>query len=70
MFRPPLVVDDSILDRPIAAQNIHEFRGSALNQFGDILDAILCAYIIYRYYLDPESTRVVGDLETGYIIVP
>ncbi len=65
---PLLVIGSPVRDK--LSVDIGELRGAALDQFGDILDAILCAYIIYRYYFDCDSAKVVGDLETGYILLP
>lgn len=67
---PPLIVDDRIKNMPITGRSIEELRGRSLDQFGDVLDAILCAHIVYRYHLDPDSTLVIGDLATGYILLP
>lgn len=49
-----------------------EKRGAALKQYEDLLDALLCAYIVAYYALHGlgERCRVVGDLQTGYILTP
>ncbi|HZD60907.1 MAG TPA: DUF429 domain-containing protein [Anaerolineae bacterium] len=67
---PPLIIDDSILDRSIAGQDVELLHGGLLERFGDILDAIIAAYILYRYYRNPNSINVVGDIATGYVLLP
>lgn len=69
-LRPSLSVDENVIKNSVLGQNVEELRGIALDQFGDAIDSVLCAYIIYRYYLDPVSTTVAGDLGSGYIILP
>jgi len=69
-LRPPVSTDKIVIEDSVLGLNVEELRGIALDQFGDAIDATLCAYIIYRYYLDPASTTVAGDLGSGYIILP
>lgn len=69
-LRPPISIDKVVIENSILGLNIEGLRGIALDQFGDAIDATLYAYIIYRYYLDPASTTVAGDLGSGYIILP
>jgi len=66
---PPLIIDDSILPRPVAHLELEALCGPQLDQFGDMLDAIVSAYIVYLYRLKPESIEVVGDLDTGFILL-
>lgn len=36
----------------------------------DKVDAFLCAYAAYFHYKNPNSTRVYGDEEEGFIVIP
>lgn len=36
----------------------------------DQTDAILCALVGYQFACDPNTTELLGDLETGFIIAP
>jgi predicted RNase H-like nuclease len=37
----------------------------------DLLDGILCAYLAYYYwYWGEERSWIIGDVETGYIVLP
>lgn len=73
----PLVVSNETGQRPV--ENLLLRRGisaypanrSLFNRlYGGIRgEVLLCAYIIYRYYLDRTSAEVIGDLNTGYILL-
>jgi len=46
-------------------------RGEALKAYEDSLDALFCAYLAYHcWYWGAERNEMIGDLETGYIVVP
>ena len=45
--------------------------GAALKRYEDGLDALTCAYIVFWYWWHgPAGAEVIGDMETGYIVVP
>lgn len=45
--------------------------GSALKRYEDGLDALTCAYVVYWYWWHGLSgADVIGDMDTGYIVVP
>lgn len=47
------------------------FTGSALKNVEDKLDSLICAYIAaYWWYWGLEKNMVLGDYETGYIVIP
>jgi len=51
--------------------DVNSVRGAALKAYEDGLDAILCAYIAYYYWFwGSGGTRLFGDMDSGYIIVP
>lgn len=62
---PALEVDKSLFPNPAS------LSGNAFKAHEDLLDAILCAYIIYHaWYWGPEGYEIFGDLKNGYILVP
>jgi predicted RNase H-like nuclease len=62
---PPLV-PPSFLDRDVAG-----LAGQALKSYEDLLDALLCAYVAYWcWHHGPAGYEILGDLATGYIVVP
>ena len=59
---PPLKLD-SLSDVPTT--------GKALKELEDKLDSIVCAYVAaYWWYWGEERNGVLGDRESGYIVVP
>lgn len=45
--------------------------GGALKRLEDSLDALTCAYIVYYYWWHgPSGGEVIGDMTSGYIVVP
>ncbi|MCS7291679.1 MAG: DUF429 domain-containing protein [Gloeomargarita sp. SKYBB_i_bin120] len=46
-------------------------NGSSLKVVEDQLDALVCAYVAaYWWYWGPQKNQVLGNEETGYIVVP
>jgi predicted RNase H-like nuclease len=46
-------------------------QGKAMKEVEDLLDSLLCAYVgAYWWYWGEEKNLVLGDRETGYIVVP
>ena len=51
--------------------DVRQFRGKALKQYEDTLDAITCAYVVYYLWTHgPNFARTYGTLADGHIIVP
>lgn len=57
---------------PSWLSDLQERRGRGLKRYEDLLDALLCAYIVayYWHYGDGERCCVVGDSQNGYILTP
>lgn len=60
---------------PASLQQIPEIletqTGKELKAIEDMLDSILCAYVAaYWWYWGTEKNLVLGDLDTGYIVIP
>lgn len=48
-----------------------EGNGRSLKRIEDMLDALTCAYVVYHAWKHgPTRSRVFGDAESGYILVP
>ncbi len=46
-------------------------QGQAMKEVEDLLDSLICAYVgAYWWYWGEEKNLVLGDRETGYIVVP
>jgi predicted RNase H-like nuclease len=53
------------------AEDVHTLRGQRLKDREDALDAWLCAYLaLHAWYWGAERNEVVGDFESGYIVLP
>ncbi len=62
----PALVPPEFLDH-----DVEGLRGARLKQYEDLLDALLCAYLAWWcWYWGPAGYEVLGDLETGYVVVP
>lgn len=55
---------------PPPDEPIHSLRGAELKAREDVLDAHLCAATAAVYLHAPERFEAVGDLDTGYVLVP
>jgi predicted RNase H-like nuclease len=55
-----------------AERDVAAARTSAdLNRWEDAVDAVLCAYVgLHRWWHGDAQSAVLGDLATGYIVVP
>ncbi len=68
--QPPLhLAGQSGWDALVAAARGAETK-SELRQVEDQVDAVVCAYVALFAERCPASTRVYGDVETGYIVTP
>lgn len=66
---PPLVATDSL--RWLLGQPINALRGKELKNYEDSLDALMCAYVAYHYWVwGGARTEVFGDVTSGYIANP
>ena len=53
------------------ARPIEELRGTHLKEYEDLLDALFCALLAFRLWAFGWSrNEMIGDLPTGYIVVP
>jgi predicted RNase H-like nuclease len=69
LFAPPLESTPRLSE--FLATDTNLLRGTDLKAHEDELDAIVCAYIAYHYWFwGPGGTRLFGDLDSGYIILP
>jgi predicted RNase H-like nuclease len=51
--------------------DITDYRGATYKYFDDLLDGILCAYLgYYFWYWGEEGSWILGDSESGYIVLP
>jgi len=58
---PPMFISESVLEKV-------EKHGRKDTE--DMLDAIMCSYIAYYCWYNPERCRVLGNMEEGYILTP
>jgi predicted RNase H-like nuclease len=55
----------------ILSADLAALRGAGLKDYGDTLDAILCAYLAFHLWRwGWERNEMIGDLGTGYIVNP
>jgi predicted RNase H-like nuclease len=53
------------------AQPVEPLRGKGLKEYEDQLDALFCALLAFRLWAYAwTKSEMIGDLETGYILVP
>lgn len=56
---------------PHSSFTIHPLNGTALKAIEDQLDSLICAYVgAYWWYWGRQRNWVLGDANTGYIVVP
>jgi len=63
---PPVKLDT--LDK--TGKDIGRLSGLELDIYGDALDAVMSAYTVLLWAKDPSSCEVVGDLKTGFVLLP
>jgi predicted RNase H-like nuclease len=52
-------------------RDIDALKGQSLKHHEDLLDSYFCVYLaLFLWHWGAEGNEVLGDLETGYIIVP
>lgn len=55
----------------LVAEDLQAVRGLRLKDHEDALDAWFCAYLaLHAWYWGAERSEIVGDFETGYIVLP
>ncbi|MEM8780569.1 MAG: DUF429 domain-containing protein [Cyanobacteria bacterium P01_G01_bin.49] len=70
-YEPHLTLSSSDLKRLKQLSLSSKITGNALKSIEDQLDSLICAYIgAYWWYWGVEKNLVLGNIETGYIIVP
>lgn len=57
-----------VLDK--TGDELGRLGGLELDIFGDALDAVMSAYTVMLWAKDPSSCEVVGDLKSGFILLP
>lgn len=68
-FEPRLAVN--ALLSSFLARDLNSLRGQHLKNYEDAIDAIVCAYLAYYYWVwREERTELFGDIEAGYILNP
>jgi predicted RNase H-like nuclease len=66
----PHIIRNALL-KDLLSRDINSLKGSALKSHEDALDALICAYIgFYHWYWGDEKSEVVGDMKSGYIVLP
>ena len=51
--------------------DITQYKGARYKPFDDLLDGVLCSYLAhYFWYWGREGSWVLGDMKTGYIVLP
>jgi predicted RNase H-like nuclease len=70
-FEPPLEIEASPRWRHLRARVASTVVAADLGRAEDEIDAHVCAYIALHYWTHGTArARVVGDLDTGYIVTP
>jgi len=67
---PPLRLRDSTDWQRIRLATEQAVRKADLGRVEDSIDAVVCAYIAAYSEANPAAVRVMGDIETGYILTP
>jgi len=49
---------------------VDALRGASLKALEDRLDALMCAAMVAYFRARPDQCWIVGDVATGYILVP
>jgi predicted RNase H-like nuclease len=67
---PPLLLRDCADWQRIRQATQQARRKVDLARIEDSIDAVVCAYIAAYSAANPTAVRVIGDIETGYILTP
>ncbi|MFQ5956600.1 MAG: DUF429 domain-containing protein [Candidatus Brocadiales bacterium] len=55
----------------LLSRDTDTLKGAELKSYEDTLDSLICAYIgLYHWYWGEEKSEVVGDMNSGYIVLP
>lgn len=69
-FDPWLLPSDEV-NRSLFRQELWRLQGRQLKELEDLFDAYFCAYLaLYYWRFGVERSELIGDLQTGYIVVP
>jgi predicted RNase H-like nuclease len=64
-------LDPGDVGESLLRRDLLKLRGSAVKRYEDLLDAWFCAYLaLYLWWWGPARNEMLGDLESGYIVVP
>jgi predicted RNase H-like nuclease len=62
---------DTDISSSFFSQSIEPLKGKRLKEYEDQLDALFCALLAFRLWAHGwTKSEIIGDLETGYIVVP
>lgn len=68
-LKPHLQADKKL--QTLLRKDVSLMGGRTLKAYEDTLDSLSCAYIgLYHWYWGEERSEVVGDTQTGYIVIP
>ncbi len=68
-LKPRLILDKGF--KTLLQRDVSGMKGRVLKAHEDTLDSLFCAYTgFYHWYWGEERSEVLGDMETGYIVIP
>jgi predicted RNase H-like nuclease len=69
VLRPHLRADKRL--KTLLKRDVSVMKGRGMKAYEDTLDSLFCAYIgFYHWYWGEERSEVLGDIGTGYIVIP
>lgn len=70
-FDPPLNYSGEVQSRLFEPPIDESVQGGKLKSLEDLLDAYFCCYLaLFEWRFGPERSEMIGDMATGYIVVP
>lgn len=70
-YDPPLQYSLELQNRLFEPVIDESIKGGELKSFEDLLDAYFCCYLaLFEWRFGPERSEMIGDMATGYIVVP
>jgi predicted RNase H-like nuclease len=71
LARAEPALDPGEVGAAILDEDLNALRGEALKRYEDLLDAWFCSYLaLHLWWWGGQRNEMVGDLLTGYIVVP